>query len=59
MLGVKSWHGPAVGEGAGTVTAVAWMEAMVWVQSLAWECPYAMGLTPQKRKERKKERRKE
>ena len=37
-------------------TAAAWVTAEVWVQSLAWELPYAAGLAMKERKERERER---
>ena len=33
----------------------AWVTAMVWVQSLAWELPHALGTTKKKKKEERKE----
>ena len=35
------------------VTAVALVAAMAWIQSLAWELPYAVATARKKKKERK------
>ena len=34
----------SAGYRSGGVTAIALVTAVVWVQSLAWECPHATGV---------------
>ena len=33
---------------------MAWVTAIVWVQSLAWELPHAIGMAKKKKKKKKK-----
>ena len=42
--------GGSVGEGCGVVMAVAWVTAVVWVQSLAQKLLHAAGATGKKKK---------
>ena len=34
------------------LTAVAWVVAAAWIQYLAWELPYAMGVAKKKKKKK-------
>ena len=42
------------GWGSDVVAAVAWAAAVVWLQSLARELPYAMSAAKKKRSEKRK-----
>ena len=44
------------GLGSHVVTSVAWVAAEVWVQSLAWERPYASGMAKNKTKQNKNQK---
>ena len=39
---------PIVAQGVKDLTAVAQLAAVAWIQSLAWECPYATGAAKKK-----------
>ena len=41
-------------KGSGTVTAVARVAAVAWIQSLAWELSYAMSTAIKKKKKKEK-----
>ena len=56
-LGVASWLS---GLGSSVGTAVVWIAAVAWVQSLAQELSHAKGTaSPRKKKKKKKKKRKE
>ena len=61
ILGLTQWvkdpellQGCSICQGCSLDPVLLWLSAVAQIQPLAWEFPYAIGLAPQKRKEKEK-----